>query len=626
MCGIAGCDSPDRTLVQGMMRLLAHRGPDQRGTFVDDSVALGHQRLSIIDLSERGKQPMGNKDGTSWIVFNGEIYNFRELRVALEKQGIRFNSKTDTEVLLNAYDAHGDECVRLFNGDFAFCIYDARKKQFILARDRLGVKPLYYFFDGSRFMFASEYKAFLAHSFQRTINRKALARYLTFRYNYGRETLLTNVHRVLPGEIITYDLRTKRLKFKRYWTAQFNSAARQASEAELARQLRALFEDSVRKRLMSDVPLGVFLSGGIDSGAIVAAMHHSGIKDISTFSIGFSADSKILDDDIRHARLLSNAFATNHHEYIVGHDIAKLLPEVIWHCDEPLADPALLPTWELARQAKKHATVILTGDGSDEVFAGYEQHKFLRLGQLPAALRMLGAGAVRVLPQTILNSCFPFAKQLGVQGRKRAAAFLRSPDSVSQYLAITSIFTPHERERLATGLPDMRAEITSYFKDARTRLQQAMRFELENALPENMLHKGDRMGLAHGVEVRVPFLDHRIVEFSSKLPDSMKLRRLTEKYILRRAMRPYLPKKIVQRKKQRFYVPIDAWIRNELRPLVDDVMSPTALREGGLIAPDAVRRLWNRYPLAPLFYARQLWTLLTLQLWQQQFIQGKHSR
>jgi asparagine synthase (glutamine-hydrolysing) len=509
----------------------------------------------------------------------------------------------------------------MLNGDFAFCVYDSQKKQLVLARDRLGVKPLYYFFDGKRFMFASEYKAFLAHPFQRTINRKALSRYLTFRYNYGRETLLNQVFRVLPGEIIIYDLKTKTLQHKRYWSTQPGRTSREPA-AGLSRQLRALLNDSVRIRLMSDVPLGVFLSGGIDSGAIISAMHDAGVKNIQTFSVGFQTRSALLDDDIRHARLLSNEFATDHHEYVIGHRIAALLPEVVWHCDEPLADPALLPTFELARNAKRHATVILTGDGGDELFAGYEQHKFMQLGRLPAPLRGLGAGAASMLPQSILNLFFPFARQLGDQGRRRAVEFLRHNNAAKQYLAIQSIFTPGERERLVPQLPDTSSETARYFNGPGTRLQQAMRFELENALPENMLHKSDRMGMAHGIEVRVPFLDHRIVGFSAAISDSLKLNGLTEKYLLRKAMRDCLPKRIVQRKKQRFYVPIDAWLRAELRPLAEEHLSTAALRESGLIAPEAVQRIQERYNRAPLFYARQLWTLLTLQLWQRQFITG----
>lgn len=619
MCGIAGFDFPDKKLVQKMMKLLAHRGPDQHDCFVDDKVSLGHQRLSIIDLSTKGKQPMPNSDLTKWIVFNGEIYNYKEIRSRLESLGHRFDSNTDTEVIVHSYDEWGEECVHQFNGDFAFCIYDVEKKKFFLARDRLGIKPLYYYFDGKQFLFASEYKAFLLHDVPRRTNRVALSKYLTLRYNYGRETLLDNVHRVLPGEWLVYDIKTKQLWHHKYWEVLFSPwKVVRAPEQYFTKAIRRFLQDSVMKRLMSDVPLGVYLSGGVDSGTIVALMNRSGVQDIKTFSVGFGYGEET--DELRFAKTISERFSTDHHEFIVSPDVAKNLPKIVWHCDEPLADPALLPVFLLSQKTKPKATVVLTGDGGDEVFAGYEQNKFLKLGRAPLLARFLAIPALRALPASVLNKVFKYAEKLGSEGKQRAIGFLAQKRFVDQYLEIVSIFNSEERNALVPGLPSVREELARHYGSPNDVLNDTLKLEFESQLPENMLHKADRMTMAHGVEARVPFLDHRLVEFSEKIPTNLKLKGLTEKYILRKAMKPLLPKQVFNRKKQRFYVPIDRWLAKDLKPMTDELLSPNALRDSGVFQNHAVQRIRERYESAPLFYARQLWVLLTFQLWYEQFV------
>ncbi|MEM4239796.1 MAG: asparagine synthase (glutamine-hydrolyzing) [Candidatus Woesearchaeota archaeon] len=617
MCGIVGCDFDDKALVKRMMRLIEHRGPDQHGIFSDEKVTLGHQRLSIIDLSKKGRQPMSNNEGTSWVVFNGEIYNYKEIRSHLEAIGHRFNSNTDTEVIVHAYDEYGFECVHQFNGDFAFCIYDSEKKLLFLARDRLGIKPLYYYFDGRHFLFASEYKSLLEFHFPRTINRTALSRYVTLRYNYGRETMLDRVQRVLPGEWIVYDLKSKSLKRNRFWQVSFDkSKTANAPEQYFARRTRELLQDAVVKRLMSDVPLGVYLSGGIDSGSIVALMHNAGIKDIKTFSVGFGYGEET--DELKYARTVSERFGTDHREFIVGHDVAKNLPRIVWHCDEPLADPTLLPVYLLSQKTKPSATVVLTGDGGDEVFAGYEQNKFLKLGQLPYPVRAIASPAIHAMPSAVLNRFFKYAKKLGSEGKKRAVSFLAKKKPVDQYMEIVAIFNEKERKELSPGLAGIRNELACFYHNNNPVLHNTIKLEYETQLPENMLHKGDRMTMAHAIEARVPFLDHRLVEFSETIPASLKLKGFTEKYIIRKAMQPYLPKQTIKRKKQRFYVPIDRWLATDLAPMADELLSPAALKESGVFNPEAVRRILGHYNSSPLFYARQLWVLLTFQLWHQQ--------
>jgi asparagine synthase (glutamine-hydrolysing) len=619
MCGIVGCNFPDKALVRKMMALIAHRGPDQNGSFCDDNVTLGHQRLSIIDLSEKGKQPMSNGKGTSWVVFNGEIYNYKEIREKLEENGHRFESNTDTEVIVHAYDEYGVGCVNKFNGDFAFCIYDTKSNRLFLARDRLGIKPLYYYLEGDKFMFASEYKAFLAYPFKRETNSKALSRYFTLRYNYGRETLLENVYRVLPGEWLIYDLKSKKLSKSFYWEVSFtNQKTVHAPEQYFVNKIRELLQDCVVKRLMSDVPLGVYLSGGVDSGSIVALMHKAGIEDIKTFSVGFGYGEET--DELRFAKAISESFGTNHQEFTVGPDLAKTLPKIVWHCDEPLADPALLPVYLLSQKTKPKATVVLTGDGGDEVFAGYEQNKFLKIGQWPWIVRSLASPAIKTLPGAVLNKVFKYASKLGTEGKRRAVGFLSKNNPADQYLEIVSIYNDSERNSLAPTTHSIRNELKGFYQNDLPVLHNTLKLEYATQLPENMLHKADRMTMAWGVESRVPFLDHGLVEFSETIPASLKLKGFKEKYILRKAMQPLLPKEIVQRKKQRFYVPIDRWLAKDLSPMVDELLSPAALRESGVLQSQAVQQIREKYHKAPLFYARQLWTLLTFQLWHKKFV------
>lgn len=611
MCGIVGISWTDTTLIKKMMKQIQHRGPDQNGTYSDENVTLGHQRLSIIDLSPRGKQPMSTPDEKYWIIFNGEIYNHKEIKKKLAKH--KFNSTTDTEVIVHAYQEWGPKCVQMLNGDFAFCIYDVEKKELFLARDRVGIKPLYYYFDGQQILFASEYKAIIEHNFPRKINKLALSKYLTFRYNYGRETLIEGINRVLPGETITFNIKTKKITLNKYWQIQFDKQF-DYSENRHVQRVTELLKDSVQLRLMSDVPLGVYLSGGIDSASIVALMHE-GAADINTFSIGFGDPT----DETTYARMISEQFNTNHHEFTIGPDIAKTLPKVIWHCDEPLADPALLPVYYLSQQTKKHATVILTGDGGDEIFGGYEQNKFMKLAQIPYSLRKISAPALKYIPVHILNKLFPYAKQLGKEGIIRATNFLTKKKPEEQYLEIVSLFNEQEKSKIMQGLPEILPEIRTYFETKKPILHKVMHFEFETQLPENMLHKGDRMTMAFGIEGRVPYLDHRLAEYSQTIPPSLKLKGLTEKYILRKAMQEKLPKQIAYRKKQRFYVPIDKWLKHDLQPLMDTHLTNQQLNATG-INPAEIKRIREKYDHSPLFYARQLWTILTLQIWADEFI------
>ncbi|MBI2564768.1 asparagine synthase (glutamine-hydrolyzing) [Candidatus Woesearchaeota archaeon] len=616
MCGIFGFIGTDKQLLEKGLKTISHRGPDQHGIWSDDLVSLGHQRLSIIDLSEKGKQPMANKKGELVIVFNGEIFNFKEIRADLEKKGHRFETSTDTEVIINAYAEYGEDCVQLFNGMFAFCIYDIKRKKLFLARDRLGVKPLYYYFDNLKFLFASEIKAILEDELiSKEVNDKVLSKYLAFRCVYGVETIFKGIFRVLPGEYIVYDIETRNLKKNIYWQTQFTPQTIISFEKAKERFF-SLFKDSVSKRLISDVPLGVYLSGGIDSSSIVAMMRQlNKDAEIKTFSVGFGYGEET--DELKYARKISEHLNTTHQEFIINYDTAKNLPKIIWHCDEPLADPALLPVYLLSQQAKKNVTVILTGDGADEILAGYEQVKFLQLRNRLGGFRNLLAPAIDKIPSSILKHVFKYAQSLGEKGKQRAKEMLLAKFNDDAYKEIVSVFDDSEQNEVLLKKPD---KLFLRFDNQISLVNQILLHEQKTILPENMLMKADRMTMAWGVEERTPFLDYRLVNFVNKLPISHKLKGFNDKIILRKTMQSFLPREILNRKKQRFYVPIDKWLKNDLSRFVDQYLSKQSIADQGIFKYDYIQKIKEKFDNAPLYYARQLWTLLTFQIWHEQFI------
>jgi len=627
MCGITGITGSEKQLLGRMMGAISHRGPDQHGMLVDDAVSLGHQRLSIIDVSEKGKQPIHNEKKDIWIIFNGEIYNYQWLKNKLEAKGHRFYTETDTEVMVHAYEEYGASCVKYFNGDFAFCIYDQKNASLFLARDRLGIKPLYYAEHNGQFMFSSEIKSLLENKdFERKVNKKALDQFMAYRHTFGRETMFDNIFRVLPGECLQYNLKTKELGKWIFWdvnTSSENISSR--SDEQLVAEFRQLFEDSVRLRLRSDVPLGAFLSGGLDSSSIVAMM--STIKKqgewkepIKTFSVGFGYEET---DETKFARQISDTFGTEHKEFIVPASTSKIMPKIAWHCDEPLADPALIPVYILSEQAKKDVTVILTGDGGDEVFCGYEQEKFLQklspLKYVPKPFRVSAGAVFRNLPSSMFTKVFKYSKAMGSEGMKRAGNVIANIENLDKsYKEIVSICSASERSAILTNTQQDSVLISQ--KNAPF-LNKLLYHELKTLLPENMLMKTDRMTMAHAIEGRVPFLDHRLVEFSYSLPSHLKLNGTTEKYIIRKAMGDLLPKQNLERKKQRFYVPIDKWIKEDLLPQIEPMLSKSAIEQQGLFKHDAIKKMLDKFSTSQLFYARQLWSVLSFQMWYKQFIE-----
>lgn len=636
MCGIAGYNFEDKALMQKMLALIRHRGPDDSGTFTDRGVAgvtLGHQRLSIIDLSKNGHMPMTNVKGNLTITYNGEIYNHREIRKDLEKKGYQFKSNTDTEVILNAYDAYGVDCLKLFNGPFAFVIYDPAKKTFFGARDRIGIKPLYYHHENKKFIFCSEIKSMLLHDIPKKINLDSVNWFVSLRYIGGEGTIFQSIQRLMAGHYFIYDLKTDNLFIKKYWDLTYGIDKK--PEAYFVQELRNQLTAAVKRRLMSDVPLGVYLSGGLDSSTIVALM--SEMRDnIRTFSVGFGYGGEV--DELKHAKLVAEHFNTDHTEFMVKSELMKNLPRLVWHHDEPLADPACLPAFLLSEQAKKHVTVIQAGEGSDEMFAGYEQNKFLlhrnKLKYVPKPVRSMGAKTVELVPEKVLNLFFAFASNIGKQGRKRFCNYVKHIDNKAQaYSEIMGIFNNKERKEILTPgvlskvkLFDHAKRINEiFYNDKNPYLNQILRYEVKEPLPENLLMKADKTTMAFAIECRVPFLDHKVAEFAATIPPSLKLHGLRdEKYVLKQAVKDIVPKQIIKRKKHRFYVPIDYWLQKEdVQSLVDSLLDKQTVEKQGYFNYTAIEKIKKNFMGSKLFYARQMWTLLNFQLWHKIFIEDE---
>lgn len=623
MCGITGFYGiEDKQLLKEMTSLVSHRGPDQAGFYCDKVASLGHRRLSIIDLSRAGKQPLSNETGDIWVVFNGEIYNYKELRRTLEQQGHRFASKTDTEVIVHAYEQYGIQCVALFNGDFAFALYDATQKSLFLGRDRLGIKPLYYTSVDGAFYFASEVKVLLAiPGLKRKVNLKALNYYLSFFANPLTETMFQGIYKLAPGHTLTCN--KEGISLQRYWDLEMQPRAVQQPR----QQLFSLLSDSVQKRLMSDVPLGVYLSGGVDSGSVVALMSTFSDK-IKTFSVGF--DSSL--GELQRARVTAEYFQTDHQEIVLNSNAIKVLPQIVWHQDEPMADPTSVPTYLLSKEATKKVTVVLTGEGADEQFAGYEQEKFMMLHQKylrKIPFRKTLAQPLKAIPATTLNPIFKYMGSLGEEGKKRLVDFVATSDNATALMSMISIFNDAEKEEVAgeklkrTVHQEKMTDVVrkKYLSQKRHLLNQLLLFENKVPLAENLLMKVDKNTMAHGIEARVPFLDHRVVEFAAKLPENLKLHGWNDKYILRQSMKNVLPPRKNTQKKERFFVPVNHWLKHQLQPLSEELLSSTLITQQGYFNSDYIHKMLSHYDSSPLFYGRQIWTVLNFQMWHKMFIE-----
>jgi asparagine synthase (glutamine-hydrolysing) len=630
MCGICGfVGHADETLVRAMTDALAHRGPDGEGICVFPSVdgglpaSLGHRRLSILDPGPRGAQPMSTANRRYWITYNGELYNFRELRRHLERDGARFETECDTEVVLAMYERYGPAMLARCNGIFALAIWDRERGELFLARDRVGVKPLYYALHRGVLYFASEVKALLPALGRPQLRRDAVAPYHTVLWVPDPDTLFEGIFKIPPGHYATFSDR-QRLAVTEYWDMRF--APERRSEAGFAADVRQTVGRAVRRQMVSDVPLGSFLSGGIDSSAIVAEMSRA-TDQVTTFTVGASkADLRheIVPDDVRYARQVAERYAVDYHEQILEADVVELLPKLVWHMDEPVADPAAITTYLICSAARERLTVVLSGVGGDEIFAGYPRHLAARLGRM-----------LNLFPRSVLGKAQRLIEghvTLGRPGRLRGPRrnlmkLARGLDASAwdRYLTYCSYYRPAELSALLTQdtpLGDPFRHHRDHLERVRDEhwLNQLLYLDIKTFLPCLNLTYTDKMSMAASTEVRVPLLDDELVELSGRIPPELKLRRLTRKYVFKRSMEGVLPANIINRPKAGFGAPLRSWLVGDLALMLDDVLSPHAVRQRGLFNPAEVRRLVAANRSGQEDNALRLWALLTLELWQQVFL------
>ena len=634
MCGINGIAlstksglSIDVAVLKRMRDVIRHRGPDDEGVFVDGRIGLGHRRLSIVDVAA-GHQPMTNEDGTLHITYNGEIYNHADYRSALEASGHVYQTHCDTETILHLYEEHGDSCVDYLRGMFAFAIWDQKKRELFIARDRLGVKPLYYAHtqDGSLY-FGSEIKTLLvANAVKPELNFSVLPDYLANHATSGEETLFRNVKRLLPGHTLRW--RDGEIEIKRYWDVSFRKNGQERrSDADYIEEWSDLFRTSVRLRLMADVPLGMFLSGGIDSSAIAAVMSGMVDEPIKTFSVAFKEREA---NELEYARLIANAFKTNHHEIVVSpEDFFSALPKLVWHEDEPLAHPSSVALYFVSHLAAQHVKVVLTGEGSDELLAGYARYKKtvynLAIGAryhsvtpnaMKSAIRsqiegMPGSSKVR---QKLLRTFLSLPADIESIYFDNFAVFPRAMQ--------TQLLTSEARESIGAIDPYAGVREALEQTDAESLLDRLLYADIKTYLHE-LLMKQDQMSMATSLESRVPFLDHKLVEFTSTLPERLKLRGWTTKYILRKSMKDVLPEVILSRSKMGFPVPIGAWFRGAYSSVVDEYILSERAIERGIFDPDFVRDLVKRHQTGGENHSERLWTLVNFEIWQRQWFDGE---
>jgi len=598
-----------------MVNELLHRGPDNSGVWLGGKVGLGHTRLSIIDLSSAGNQPMSNEDGSIWVTYNGEVYNFQELRKNLESKGHRFKSRSDTEVIIHLYEEEGIECVNHMRGMFAFGLWDEDKKQLFLARDRMGQKPLYYYADNQRLLFASEIKSILASGLvTKSIDYVAMYQYLCLGYVPHPKTGFDGINKLPPGHRLI--ISNGELNIDKYWSLEgaFQHGVI-TDEAKVSKRLIDLLEESTRIRMVSDVPIGVLLSGGIDSNAITAIMSRCADK-INTFTIGFEED---LYDERDAARVLADRLGTNHHEFVVRPNIIDVLPEIVRAYDEPFADPSAIPSYYVAQMARQHVKVVLNGDGGDESFAGYGTYIQGIVGNWAEKIpHQIGTGLFsKFLDQGKPGKAQSFAQVLALSGAPRASIFA-SLKLVAPFVKIESLLN-REYKKMVQNVDPIRHLVDCYAKFSNEDPVNIMlAVDRESFLPDRLLFKIDIATMQHGLEARSPFLDHHLVKFAAGLSGHLKLKRLNKKYILKRALKNILPKEILNRPKRGFDVPINKWLRKELKDFSYDMLLNNSMSQG-VLQKNEIRLLMEENYLGKRDFSKIIWTLLMLELWMREY-------
>jgi asparagine synthase (glutamine-hydrolysing) len=625
MCGIAGrfnfkSEAPvEPALVHGMCGLLGHRGPDGEAVWTDGAVGLGHRRLAIIDLSPAGTQPMPDATRDVWVTFNGEIYNFMELRRELESKGHRFRTRTDTEVLLAAYREYGVDCLAKLRGMFAFALWDAPKRRLFIVRDRLGKKPLHYMFDKDGIAFASEPKAFLADpSFVATPCAHAISEYLTYQYVPSPLSAFEGVSKLPPAHYMLIE--NGNVSIERYWKLSYRTKLK-IGEDEACEALIEKLREAVRLRLISDVPLGAFLSGGIDSSLIVALMAELSGR-VRTFSIGFEESDF---DELPYARLVAQRYGTDHCEMIVRPDATEIIPKLVWHYNEPYADASGIPTYCVSQMTRQHVTVALNGDAGDENFGGYRRYvpdaASARFDRLPRGLQrgvaaVAGRIPVRRRTRSLPNRAARWLKRVSETPQRRYARRIVhfEPELHAE------IATPAFIEAAGHRAPFERLVDAYRASDAPDETDASLDVDVNHYLPDCLLVKVDIASMAHGLEARSPMVDHEFMEFAASLPSDLKVRDGVTKYILKRAAEPFLPAENIHRPKRGFSIPLAPWFKREFGDLASDVLLDGRMNQRGYFRMDVVRRLLDEHRRGVNSWQKQLWNLLMLEFWHRMFV------
>jgi len=628
MCGICGfvdgrgLDAGAPALLRAMTDVIVHRGPDDDGYYLDGQAALGMRRLSIIDLVT-GKQPIANEDKTVWVVYNGEIFNFPALKKDLLARGHAFSTNADTEVIVHLYEDLGDDFVHKLNGMFAIALWDFKRKRLVLVRDRLGIKPLHVAEDRGRLYFASEIKSLLRAPLARDIDFEAMGQYLAFEYIPAPKSIFRGIRKLLPGQILTFE--GGRTDIRTYWDVRFAGpkAVDRRSEEDIAEEVAVRLKESVRMRLLSDVPLGVFLSGGIDSSSVTALMSEVAAGAVQTYSIGFREKTF---DELDAARLVARRFGTDHHEFVVApKEVRELLPVLMGYLDEPLADASVIPTYVISRLARQFVTVALAGDGGDELFGGYDTYKAYKVARhyrkVPSLVRRgLVRPAVRRLRASGKRLSFEFKAKKFIAG----AEYPPEVANVIWWGAYTpdlraKLLSPDVREKIAE---DPYAPIAFHAANAgeAAGLDRISYLDLKLYLQDDLLVKVDRMSMANSLEIRVPFLDYTFVEFAAGIPHRLKLKGLTSKHILKRALASRLPPEILHKKKIGFDIPLGIWIREDLRAFTLDILAPERLRRHGFFDESFVRSLLEEHLRGSHNHRQLLWPLIIFQSWHDRYL------
>lgn len=626
MCGICGKVAIDNehpvnsVIVEKMMGVLHHRGPDDGGIYVDDRAVLGHRRLSIIDLNT-GHQPISNEDGTIWIVYNGEIYNFQELRAQLAHDGHVFSTNTDTEVIVHLYEQYGEECVSKLRGMFAFALWDQRKKRLFLARDRVGIKPLYYVLTSDSLIFASEIKALLVDaSVRREVDPAVIDTFLTYLYTPGSDTLIRGIKKLPPGHYLI--LENGKVKLSQYWDLEFGTNHRNGNSKLAAEELTDLLREAVRYHMISDVPVGILLSGGVDSTGVLSFVVEQTGRTVKTFTIGF--DGEQFADERVYAKIAAQRFGSEHHEMtITPQDFLDFLPRYIWHMEEPVCEPPAVALYYVTKMAREHVKVLLSGEGGDEAFGGYQNYRNMlwleRLKQMGSTWRTIG--------QSTLSECarVPFLRRF-----EKYSFMINTPLEDYYYSRTAGPFSFFNRNKPNLYSKDFAQKMkngcsTKYVRElfahiaSEPALNKMLYVDTKTWLPDDLLIKADKITMANSVELRVPLLDHRILEFAARLPTNYKVRAFTTKYILKKALEGRIPKEIVNRKKTGFPVPLESWFKNELRDYVCGVLTDRRTLERGYFDKSFIQALIDD-PSRSADHALELFCLVTLELWHRSFV------